>query len=183
MPASPGTSQSPWFPGSLRAIVATHLNMSQILPISNTFSFVNPWVRPYVPLIFASENIVTVFKNSDSPGKVVTSGPFFFWTFPTFSFHPGYICLESTHAQAHTLMNTHTFTHMHPCNTHTHTATHMHPYNKHTYVHTQLHIRTHAYTYTHTWCTSIHTHIYIHTVKEQREESYSNSPTHVQTWV
>lgn len=42
------SQKTPWFPGALGTIVATHLKLSQLFSISNIFPFVNPWLRPYV---------------------------------------------------------------------------------------------------------------------------------------
>lgn len=92
---------------------------------------------------------------------------------PTFSFHPGYVCLESTHAQAHTLINTHTFAHMHPCNTHTYTHPHSHICTFATHTHTFAHMHLcniHTLTHSNICTLATHTHNYtfeyIHTLTQ-----------------
>lgn len=151
--------RTPWFPGALRATAATHLNMSQILPISNTFPFVNPWVRPYVPLIFASENIVTVFENKDSPDKVITSGLFFFWR-PNFQLS-SWLYMPAEHTCASTY--TDKYSHKHTLTTLTHTYTFKH-----------------VCTFTHISDVQVYTHSYRHSHFPGAEEFYSDSPTHAQ---
>ena len=137
----------PWFPGALRATVATHLNMSQILPISNTFPFVNPWVKPYVPLIFAWENIVTVFENKDSPGKVITSGLFSFWS-PNFQLS-SWLNMPGEHTRTSTYTDEHSHTH--------------------TYTRLQLwHICTHSNAYVHLHTCVLHTLLYTFTLSRSR---------------
>ena len=65
------------------------------------------------PLIFASKNIATVFRNRDSPDKVRTYGMFFLWT-PNFPLRilPGAVCWVYTCACpcTHTHWHTHTDT-------------------------------------------------------------------------
>lgn len=62
------------------------------------------------PLIFASKNIVTAFRNRDSPGKVITYGIFSSepLTFLSAFFSVDYVCLSThMHSRAHTRTCTH----------------------------------------------------------------------------